>query len=123
VGAPSTFTARLLAASPSPDGAKHAARARRAAGGEADRHLDLSASQALSRLAEKAQRENEVAKTWKHLTQADKIEDLRGDVVDIFGALKKISSDVDDLRARVSEVAKNLDSLSTRTKEADPSRP
>ena len=50
-------------------------------------------------------------KTWEQMTEAEKVEDLRNDVVRIFSALREIASDVGDLRTMVSEVAKKLDSL------------
>ena len=43
------------------------------------------------------------------MTEAEKVEDLRKDVVRIFSALREIASDVGDLRTMVSEVAKKLD--------------
>jgi hypothetical protein len=55
-------------------------------------------------------------KTWEELTQSEKIEDLRKDIVRVFSALTSIASDVEALRGKVSEVAKNLDSLSKSTK-------
>ena len=50
-------------------------------------------------------------KTWEKMTETEKTEDLRKDVVRIFSALREIASDVGDLRTMVSEVAKKLDSL------------
>ena len=61
-------------------------------------------------------------KTWEKMTEAEKVEDLRKDVVRIFSALREIASDVGDLRTMVSEVAKKLDSLSTPTIGDGPSR-
>jgi len=54
-------------------------------------------------------------KTWEKMTETEKTEDLRKDVVRIFSALREIASDVGDLRTMVSEVAKKLDSLLTPT--------
>ncbi len=56
------------------------------------------------------------------MTEAEKVEDLRKDVVRIFSALREIASDVGDLRTMVSEVAKKLDSLLTPTIGDGPSR-
>ncbi len=61
-------------------------------------------------------------KTWEQMTEAEKVEDLRNDVVRIFSALREIASDVGDLRTMVSEVAKKLDSLLTPTIGDGPSR-
>ena len=61
-------------------------------------------------------------KAWEKMTEAEKVEDLRKDVVRIFSALREIASDVGDLRTMVSEVAKNLDSLSTPTVGDGPNR-
>ena len=61
-------------------------------------------------------------KTWEQMTEAEKVEDLRNDVVRIFSALREIASDVGDLRTMVSEVAKKLDSSSTPTMADGPSR-
>ncbi len=61
-------------------------------------------------------------KTWEKMTEAEKVEDLRKDVVRIFSALREIASDVGDLRTMVSEVAKKLDSLSTMTVGDGPKR-
>lgn len=61
-------------------------------------------------------------KTWEKMTETEKTEDLRKDVVRIFSALREIASDVGDLRTMVSEVAKKLDSLSTPTMADGPSR-
>ncbi len=61
-------------------------------------------------------------KTWEKMTEAEKTEDLRKDVVRIFSALREIASDVGDLRTMVSEVAKKLDSLLTPTIGDGPNR-
>ena len=61
-------------------------------------------------------------KTWEKMTEAEKVEDLRKDVVRIFSALREIASDVGDLRTMVSEVAKKLNSLSTMTVGDGPKR-
>ena len=61
-------------------------------------------------------------KAWEKMTEAEKVEDLRKDVVRIFSALREIASDVGDLRTMVSEVAKKLDSLSTPTIGDGPTR-
>jgi hypothetical protein len=60
-------------------------------------------------------------KTWDELTQSEKIEDLRRDVVRIFNALRQISADLELINRRVSEVADSLGSL--RTREGGPNRP
>jgi hypothetical protein len=56
-----------------------------------------------------------VAKTWKHLTQAEKIEDLRNDVLRLFTALREIASEQDRLRVAVSEATTRLDSIQSKT--------
>jgi hypothetical protein len=61
-------------------------------------------------------------KTWEKMTETEKTEDLRKDVVRIFSALREIASDVGDLRTMVSEVAKKLDSLLTPTIGDGPNR-
>ena len=61
-------------------------------------------------------------KTWEKMTEAEKTEDLRKDVVRIFSALREIASDVGDLRTMVSEVAKKLNSLLTPTIGDGPNR-
>ena len=61
-------------------------------------------------------------KTWVKMTETEKTEDLRKDVVRIFSALREIASDVGDLRTMVSEVAKKLDSLLTPTIGDGPNR-
>ena len=61
-------------------------------------------------------------KTWEKMTEAEKVEDLRKDVVRIFSALREIASNVGDLRTMVSEVAKKLNSLSTMTVGDGPKR-
>ncbi len=61
-------------------------------------------------------------KTWEKMTETEKTEDLRKDVVRIFSALREIASDVGDVRTMVSEVAKKLDSLSTPTIGDGPNR-
>ena len=44
-------------------------------------------------------------KTWEKMTETEKTEDLRKDVVRIFSALREIASDVGDLRTMVSIVS------------------
>ena len=61
-------------------------------------------------------------KTWEKMTETEKTEDLRKDVVRIFSALREIASDVGDVRTMVSEVAKKLDSLLTPTIGDGPNR-
>ena len=61
-------------------------------------------------------------KTWEKMTETEKTEDLRKDVVRIFSALREIASDVGDVRTMVSEVAKKLNSLLTPTIGDGPNR-
>ena len=61
-------------------------------------------------------------KTCEKMTETEKTEDLRKDVVRIFSALREIASDVGDVRTMVSEVAKKLDFLFTPTIGDGPNR-
>lgn len=52
-----------------------------------------------------------VQRTWEQLTPAERVEDLRRDVVRLFTALREMASEQDRLRSQVSEAIARLDSI------------
>jgi hypothetical protein len=49
-----------------------------------------------------------MAKRWEDLTQAEKIEDLRRDVVKIMAAVNQQSRDLDQIRGQLNQLAEKL---------------
>jgi hypothetical protein len=51
---------------------------------------------------------------WNDLNSAEKIEDLRSDVVRLFVALREMAAEQDRLRAAVSEATERPDSIQAK---------
>jgi hypothetical protein len=55
-----------------------------------------------------------MAKTWALMSDAEKIKDLRADVIRVFGALREMASEQDRLRGQVFEAIKRLDLIASK---------
>ena len=69
-------------------------------------------------------------KTWEQLTEPEKIEDLRRDVVRLFDILTHLRNDVarvwgaaQENQTKLFEVAKAVEELENRLPEANPNQP
>lgn len=52
---------------------------------------------------------------WEQLTPAEKVDDLRSDVIRLFVALREMASEQDRLRSQVSEAIRRLNSIKSKT--------